>query len=130
MPPNLFLLFNHRFTAAQHNAAQEQLGVRKIITLPPELQQLWSQIPPELAELATYLAPIRDWLAAQALVGDYVLIQGDFGATYLMVHFALNHDLIPVYATTSRLATEEHLPDGSVKMVHHFQHQIFRRYGV
>lgn len=129
MPPNLFLLFNHRCTAAQKDAAQEQLGVTGIITLPPELQQLWSQIPPDRPALAPYLEPVQSWLAAQAQAGDYVLIQGDFGATFLMVRFALNHDLIPVYATTSRQAIEEHLPDGAVKMVHRFQHQMFRKYG-
>ena len=129
MTTALFLLFNHRVTAAQQSAARKQLGVAALITLPPELQQLWSQIPPEFPALAAYLEPLESWLASRAQAGDYVLIQGDFGATFLMVRFALNHDLIPVYATTSRQAIEEHLPDGAVKMVHRFQHQMFRKYG-
>jgi hypothetical protein len=127
--PSLFLLFNHRVTAAQQSAARKQLGVAALITLPPELQQLWSQIPPELPTLAAYLEPLETWLISHAQANDYVLIQGDFGATFLLVRFALNHDFIPVYATTSRQAIEEHLPDGAVKMVHRFQHQMFRRYG-
>ncbi|HAY20616.1 MAG TPA: hypothetical protein DCY27_00280, partial [Desulfobacterales bacterium] len=86
-------------------------------------------IPPDLLELTGYLKPICSWLVGQATPGDYVLIQGDFGATYLMVRFALEHGLIPVYATTSRQALEEHLPDGTVKLLHYFQHQMFRRYG-
>lgn len=127
--PALFLLFNHRFTAAQKVAAREQLGVERISVLPAELQPIWGQIPPDLLELTGYLKPICSWLAGQATPGDYVLIQGDFGATYLMVRFALEHGLIPVYATTSRQALEEHLPDGTVKLLHYFQHQMFRRYG-
>ncbi len=130
MPPSLFLIFNHTFTAAQEQAAAGQLGVGEIVALPPELQALWSQVPPELPELRHYLQPLCRWLAAQAQPGDVVLIQGDFGATYLMVNFALAQGLIPVYATTRRQAREDHLPDGTVKMVHHFQHQMFRRYGV
>jgi hypothetical protein len=130
MVPNLFLLFNHRFTAGQQNAAQQQLGVAKIISLPPEFQKLWSQIPAELMEIGPYLEPVRSWLASQAKPGDYVLIQGDFGACYLLVKFAMEYGLVPVYSTTKRQAMEEHQEDGSVKMVHHFYHQVFRKYGV
>lgn len=128
--PTLFLLFNHRITAAQDTAAREQLGVTEVISLPPELQQLWGQVPPERPTLIDYLEPVRGWLAGAVRPGDYVLIQGDFGATYLMVGFAVGRGLIPIYATTSRQAVEEHLADGSVKMVHRFRHQMFRRYGV
>ncbi len=128
--PTLFLIFNHHFTPAQQIDARQQLGLEQIVNPPSELQRLWSQIPPELAKLIPYLEPLQTWLRSQAQPGDYVLIQGDFGATYLMVDFALQHNLIPIYATTSRQAMEEHLPDGSVKLVHRFQHQMFRRYGV
>ena len=128
--PSLFLLFNHQFTPAQHQAAREELGVQAVVSLPPQLQDLWGQIPPDLPSLAPYLEPVQAWLAGQAAPGDYVLIQGDFGATYLLVRCALEHGLIPIYATTSRQAREEHLPDGTVKMVHYFQYQRFRKYGV
>jgi hypothetical protein len=127
--PTLFLLFNHQFTPAQHQAAREELGVRQVVSLPPRLQDLWGQMPPEVPALRDYLEPVRVWLAAAARPGDYVLVQGDFGATYLMVGWAREQGFIPVYATTSREAVEEHRPDGSVKMVHYFQHQRFRRYG-
>ena len=61
--------------------------------------------------------------------GDYALIQGDFGACYIMVNFAFEQGLIPIYSTTVREAIEEPKDDGSVKLVHQFNHQIFRRYG-
>jgi hypothetical protein len=126
----LFLLFNHRFTQEQGAQAREQLGITDILPLPGELQRRWGQIPPELPGLQDYLAPLTDWLARQAQPGDYVLIQGDFGATYLMVRFALEYGLIPVYATTRREAHEMVQPDGSVRLTHTFRHQQFRRYGV
>lgn len=138
MPPDagnkpvrrLFLLFNHRFTPEQLGEAQEELGVTEVVPLPPELQDLWGQIPPDLSGLTDYLAPFRDWLAQAARPGDYILIQGDFGATYLMVCHALENGLIPVYATTRREARETVQPDGSVRLTHTFRHQQFRRYGV
>lgn len=130
MPPKLFLIFNHQFTADQEAEARRSLGVERIVPLPADMQALWSNIPPDRPSLHLYLEPIRQWLAAEAQAGDYVLIQGDFGASYLMVGFALKRSLIPVYTTTRRQAVEEPQPDGTVKMIHHFQHQRFRRYGV
>ncbi len=127
--PTLFLLFNHHFTPGQEAAAREQLGVERIAVLPPELQKRWSQIPADLPGLQDYLAPLRRWLAEKAKAGDYVLIQGDFGATYLMVCFAMEKGLIPVYATTRREVQETVQSDGSVSLTHTFRHQQFRRYG-
>jgi hypothetical protein len=124
-----FLIFNHQFTSEQEADARLSLGVKKIVPLPTELQERWRAIPPSLPALRNYLEPFRSWMASQAADGDYVLIQGDFGACYLLVHFALNQGLIPVYSTTQREAEEEILPDGTVRLIHHFEHQIFRRYG-
>ena len=125
----LFLVFNHTFTAAQEEDARSSLGVARIVSLPAELRALWSNIPPSLTSLSEYLAPIRAWLVEHAAPGEYILIQGDFGATYLTVDFALRNGLVAVYSTTSREATETIQPDGSVELTHHFNHRIFRRYG-
>ena len=125
----LFLVFNHTFTAAQEEDARSSLGVTRIVSLPEELQDLWSDIPPSLTSLSEYLAPIRAWLLEHAAPGDYVLIQGDFGATYLMVDFVLRNGLVAIYSTTTREATETIHPDGSVELMHHFKHQIYRNYG-
>jgi hypothetical protein len=126
----LFLVFNHQFTTEQEADARAALGIQRIVCLPPDLQESWSQIPPDLPVLQDFLEPFRVWLVPQAAVGDYILIQGDFGACYLLVHFALKQGLIPVYSTTQREAEEEIQPDGTIKLIHHFGHQIFRRYGV
>lgn len=126
----LFLIFNHQFTKTQEADARTSLGVEQIVPLPSELQKDWSNIPPDLPGIQDYLNPTRTWLAAQAKEGDHVLIQGDFGACWLMVNFAQELGLIPVYSTTDRQAAEDLQPDGSVRLVHHFRHRIFRRYGV
>jgi hypothetical protein len=125
----LFLIFNHQVTPDQEADAFRSMGIAKITPLPYELQERWRNIPPDLTSLVDYLEPLRVWLSDQTTAGDYVLIQGDFGACYLLVHFALNHGLIPVYSTTQREAEEEFLPGGTVRLIHHFEHQIFRKYG-
>jgi len=130
MTTSLFLIFNHQITEIQEKDARESLGVDRIVHPPSDLKDLWSQIPPDLEEIQGYLEPIRTWLKSQAAVNDYVLIQGDFGACYILVSFVFEIGLIPLYSTTRREAIEQHQEDGSVRLIHQFKHQMFRRYGV
>ncbi|MCD6273904.1 MAG: hypothetical protein J7K30_13940 [Deltaproteobacteria bacterium] len=130
MSHSLYLIFNHKITCKQEQDARESLGVDKIIELPPALDTIWRQIPPDLGLIKNYLKPVKDWLASHARKNDYLLIQGDFGACYIMANFAFKIGLIPIYSTTRREAVEEHDDDGTVKLTHHFRHRIFRKYGV
>jgi len=130
MSSSLYLIFNHQTTCRQKHDARESLGVDKTIELPPDLDLLWRQIPPDLESIKNHLEPVKDWLASHAQKNDYILIQGDFGACYIMVSFSFEIGLIPVYSTTFREAVEEHGEDGTVKMVHRFKHNKFRKYGI
>jgi hypothetical protein len=129
MAPRLYLLFNHRLTAEQQQDAHASLQVTEIVQPPAAIQDLWRQIPADLAAIDAYLRPVREWLAAAASKGDYVLIQGDFGACFLMARFAIEMGFIPIYSTTRRQAVEQSRPDGTVKLLHHFRHRRFRTYG-
>jgi len=126
--PNLFLLFNHTLTAPQETDACISLGVKSIVLPPPEINRLWQEIPPDSEELLSYLSPVFTWLGNEPHPGDFVLIQGEFGATFLMVNEALRLGLVPVYSTTSRKAIEQLLPDGQVKISHIFSHVRYRKY--
>lgn len=127
--PDLLLLFNHTITDAQHKDAVQQLGIKRIIEPPPAIRAAWSALPPEEAALVPVLQPVVTWLDATASAGDYVLVQGDFGACWLLVNHCLQQGYIPVYSTTRRHAVEEHLDDGTVRLVHRFSHVRFRKYG-
>lgn len=127
--PNLFLVFNHQFTEAQEIDARKTLGVNEITDLPLDLRKLWSHIPPDIPEIVDYLKPIHSWLGLHAQKGDFILIQGDFGASYLTVEFSFKKGWIPIYSTTEREALEEIEANGSVKLTHYFRHRIFRKYG-
>ena len=126
----LFLIFNHEVTSLQEDDARKNLGVARIIDLPPDLKALWRQIPPDLPEIFSYLEPVMEWLAGHAQQDDFALIQGDFGACFIMVNFAFKKGLIPVYSTTRRDAAEEYDEDGTIRMTHRVQHHIFRKYEV
>lgn len=129
MERTLILLFNHQLTPDQEFDARKMLSITKVVEPPKALRELWANLPPDLDELDAYLEPIKQWLTTHSTPGDYVLVQGDFGATYLLVNFAFERGLVPVYSTTQREASEELQPDGSLKLTHRFSHKRFRKYG-
>ena len=124
----MFLLFSHQLTEIQKQNAIELFGIEEFVSLPKELQEVWSNVPPEKENVVDYIYPVLNWLQAQAIQGDIVLIQGDFGATHLAIKFSQVIDCIPVYATTRREMVETMLPDGSVKKESRFNHVLFRKY--
>lgn len=123
----MLLLFSHNLTEDQIKDARVSL-IAEPVSLPFELKQLWQDIPPEETSIYQYLSPFRKWLKENATINDYVLIQGDFGAVYLMVNYSYSLSLIPIYSTTERKVVEIKMPDGTLKIEHIFKHMIFRRY--
>jgi hypothetical protein len=103
----LFLFFSHKLTQEQIDYAKDVLKVDEFITLPKDLQILFSNVPPELERLDEYITPFIDFLNKEAKKGDFVLIQGDFGVSYKLVNFCKQNSLVPIYATTKRVVYEE-----------------------
>jgi len=68
------------------------------------------------------------WLDENSAPGDLILVQGDFGATFLVVGWALNCSRVPIYATTARSLEEHTLDDERVVQKRIFQHVRFRGY--
>lgn len=122
------MIFSHELTEPQQKEAYEAFGAEAIYALPQELNQLWSNIPAALPELAGFLRPVTQWLESQVHEGDFLLIQGDFGATYLMIEWGFRHKCIPVYATTERKVIKEVLGNNEVVTHRVFEHVQFRRY--
>ncbi len=123
----LFLLFSHKLTPAQESDAKESLGVTHFVTLPEELQNLWSNIPPTLENLSDYLTPLKEYIINKSQKGDIVLIQGDFGGCYEMVNFVKSLGLKAVYATTKRDVVEKEI-DGKMVKTSVFEHIRFREF--
>ena len=99
------------------------------IALPEELKNLWSSVPPEDESLRPYLEPLFHWMADTGTPGDLAFIQGESGAVYLTVNWALELGLTPIYATSHREVRERLLPDGSIIQERVFKHVRFRIYG-
>ena len=126
--PKLFLLFSHSLTHEQLKDATEVLRVEKIIYLPEDLQKIWSNIDP-IGELGTEpLEKIASWLKEHGNEGDFVLIQGEFGATFYLADFCFSSDFIPIYATSKRIYEEKINDNGTIERKHVFKHVNFRKY--
>jgi len=125
---NLYLIFSHRLTDEQEKQAMEQLEIKECIYLPVSLQKLWSNIPPDIHSIKDYLVPLKEWLIGEAKPKDFVLVQGDFGATYIMVDLALSKGFVPIYATTKRYAEERIGPGGEIQLIKRFSHTQYRQY--
>lgn len=123
----LHLLFNHALTEDQFSDAKASLLCDVVVSLPKNLQELWSNVPPDLESLEKYLELIKEYIYANAKKDDFVLIQGDFGATYIMVNFLKNLGAKPIYSTTSRDAIEIKEGDKIIKKSI-FKHERFREY--
>ncbi|HAC70494.1 MAG TPA: hypothetical protein DCF41_02105, partial [Arcobacter skirrowii] len=107
--------------------AMKSFGIEEFIYLPKELQELFSNVPNDLKKLSEYLTPIKLFLKQYSKEGDFVLIQGDFGATYILVNFAKSLKLKAVYSTTKRV-TQEFEEDGKIIKKSIFEHERFRDY--
>lgn len=122
MSKTLFILLNHRLNDEQKSEAKTRFGIENFIDLTNEK---WSNIPPELECLDGILEEFKSALKSSAKSGDYLLVQGDFGATYAMIRYALILGVIPIYATTKRVVIEME-ENGVTISKKSFAHERFR----
>ncbi len=71
--------------------------------------------------------PIRKWILKESKEHDYVLIQGEFGATFYLVDYCFNIKRVPIYATSIR-QVEEKAEDDITITNRTFKHVNFRKY--
>jgi hypothetical protein len=125
---NMILLFSHKLSETQIKQAREIHNVENFISLPQELQTSWSNISPDLESIIPTIEPIKEFLGSVAKQGDFVLIQGDFGAVYTLVQFCKENNLTPLYATTKRRINESINQKGEEVKTSIFEHVRFREY--
>lgn len=123
----MFVIFSHKLTNTQIEDAKKSLRVSKFIHLPKELQDLWSNVD-QSQNINDFLLPIKKFIAKNYKEGDYVLIQGDFGATCNLVTFCKNLNLKAIYSTTLRKCKEKVKENGEVEKISYFSHISYKEY--
>ncbi|GHS91085.1 hypothetical protein FACS1894107_03730 [Planctomycetales bacterium] len=124
--PRAYVLLNHQLTDRQIAELRDDFGAVEIMPAPENLAAQWASIPTDRELTAAMLAPFIDWLNAAA-PADVVVIQGEFGAVFALVDYALRRGLLPLHSVTKRVAHETR--DGEiVRRSYVFEHVLFRRY--
>jgi hypothetical protein len=124
----MFLIFSHQLTDLQKQDACLNLNISEFIYLPDNLQRKWLDISPYEETLSLFLQDLLVWLKINAKKDDYVLVQGDFGAVFLVVDFCFKNELVPVYSTTKRQIVNEETEGENVNISRVFSHVRFRKY--
>ena len=124
--PRTFCLLNHALTQKQLAELSEKFNSIEVVYPEKNLAELWAQIPPEKSN-DEVVESVALWLQCNATPGDLFIIQGEFGSTFALVDFALKNGLVPLYATTRRVAKEFRSGE-TVRREYVFEHVCFKKY--
>ncbi|HHV26938.1 MAG TPA: hypothetical protein GXX63_07055 [Tissierellia bacterium] len=123
----MLVILSHELLEEQIKEANEKLDVDLIVEIPSELKKIWGNISPEGPFPVDLVEKIIKWINENAKEEDYVLVQGDFGATYYVVDYCIKSGRVPIYATTNR-EVEERIENGVTRIERVFKHVNFRKY--
>jgi hypothetical protein len=125
----LIVISNHELTNEQIKDANKNLNVNKIEYLPQNLKEKWGNINPEFSDTEVYehIKPIKDFIHKNVNIDDYILVQGEFTATFSLVDTIFRLGGNPIVATTQRVVKEIKEFDKVVK-ISKFKHIRYRPY--
>lgn len=121
-----YCLLNHQLTLNQISELKNTYNVETVIYPNEELSKRWSQIPTVKEIDMSIIEEVCNFLK-NAEKNDVLIIQGEFGSTFMIVDYALKHQLIPLHAVSKRIAKEEREGE-KVKREYIFEHVCFRQY--
>lgn len=123
----LLILFSHKLTEDQINDSINKLGIEKFVYLPENLQTIWSNVNPHSDDMSE-LNKIFNFINFELKVGDYALIQGEWGYVYNTINFTKSLGIIPIYASTERIVNEIYKENGTIEKISLFKHVKFKKY--
>lgn len=126
--PRTFCLLNHALTQNQIAELRNKFASQTVLFPQKAVSLEWSQIDPEKSNEDIVLSVVRWLKTCEAKKGDLFIVQGEFGATFKLVDYALKNGLVPVYATTRRVAKESRSGE-VVRREYVFEHVCFKKYG-
>lgn len=121
-----FCLLNHQLTPNQIRELNEKYSVSEITYPDKPLSKRWSQIPATSELDMGIINDVISWLSS-ANTNDVLIVQGEFGSTFMVVDYALKLGIVALHAVTKRVAHETR--DGEiVRREYVFEHVCFRQY--
>ena len=121
-----FCLLNHELTQNQIAELKGKFRIERIVYPREELSKMWSQITATEELDMDVINTVVSWLSS-ANQNDVLIVQGEFGSTFMIVDYALKNGLIPLHAVTKRVANEQR--NGEIVYRQYiFEHVCFRKY--
>ena len=124
--PKVYCLLNHTLTQNQVAELQKTFGATDILYPDERLASSWAQVPVTTVLDRNVIQSVIAWLSG-AEEGDVLVVQGEFGSTFMIVDYALGRGLVPLHAVSRRVALE-HREGEKVLRQYVFEHVCFRRY--
>lgn len=123
----LIVLMSHEMTKYQREDAYKSFKIDSIIEANKNIKDIWANINPISSLDLTKLDIVIDWIKEVSNKDDYILVQGEFGATFYIVDYCFKNNLIPIYATSKRQVSE-HKECEKIITNRIFSHISFRKY--
>ncbi len=121
-------VISHEPSPEQIQELKTKWNAREIVKMPEDIAARWRSIPPNAESIEKEILPVKKWIDEICKPGDLVIIQGDYGASFMLAGYVKEIGNVPLYATTERKVEENIADDGSVEQRRLFRHVRFRKY--
>lgn len=123
---NAYCLMNHQLTAAQENELIHRYGAERIVFPPAGISSAWMNIPVEAVLKRSSVSPFLTWIDSIP-PSSAVVLQGEAGASFALIDYALRRNLVVLHSVTERKASEARRGE-IVTRKYEFEHVCFREY--
>ncbi|WP_156285787.1 CRISPR-associated protein Csx20 [Oceanivirga salmonicida] len=123
----IILLFSHNLNNKQIEELKNKYNIKEIVKLPEKYQEIWSNANIFVDYKKNY-KEILDYVLLNMNIGDYALVQGEWGYTYNMVNSLFENGIIPIYAFSTRNVKEVKGEDDKILKISEFKHIQFVEY--
>lgn len=121
-----YCLMNHVLTEGQRNELFVKYACSQVCLPPAELSLAWCAVPVDIVIAKGFFTPFLSWIDSFADDSIFV-IQGEAGASFALVDYAMSHHLTVLHSVTERKAKETRNGEKVFRM-YEFEHVCFRKY--
>ena len=96
--PTIIIITNEKLQDEEKNKIIDKYKIKKIKLLPEGTQKKWNEIDTNTDISHKNLNDMKTMIEKNIGEGDYILIQGEPGATFKIVSWAKEEGFIPIYS--------------------------------
>ncbi len=101
-PRKGIFVVSHEPTPDQLEELKNNWDIQEIVRMPKDIASKWQSIPPGKESIEEEILVIKNWIDEVCTPGDVVIIQGDYGASFMLADYVRKLAFTPLYAATKR----------------------------